>query len=325
MNTKKILIVGGAGFIGSHLAEKYVKEGYSVKVFDDFSSGKWRNINELFNFKNFKLIKGDITKKELVQEAVKGIDIILHLAAQIHVDKSIIEPEHTFQTNAIGTLNILESALQNDVELVVYASTSEVYGTAQQVPMNESHVLNPGSPYAASKVAADRMCFAYHNTYKLPVVIVRCFNTYGPRQSDIDYAAVIPQFIRRVLQGSPPIIYGDGRQTRDYMYVKDAVYAYGLVLKSPQKLLGKAINFGTGREVSILELAQSIIRLCGQESHLKALHVAERPGEVKRLCADITLATNEVNFKPKYSLEKGLKELIEWYKQGRYEEWKAYT
>lgn len=324
MNRKRILIIGGAGFIGSHLAEKYVKEGYLVKVLDDFSTGKWRNISELFNFKNFKLIKGDITRKELVQEAVKGIDIVLHLAAQIHVDKSIIEPEHTFQTNVMGTLNILEAALQNDVELVVYASTSEVYGTAQEIPMNESHVLNPASPYAASKVAADRMCFAYHSTYKLPVVIVRCFNTYGPRQTDIGYAAVIPQFIRRVLQGLPPIIYGDGRQTRDYMYIKDAVCGYALVLESPEQLLGKAVNFGTGREVSALELAENIIHLCAQEGHIKPVHGAERPGEVKRLCADIALARNQLHFEPRYALQEGLSELIEWYKQG-YEEWKAYT
>lgn len=322
MSTKTVLITGGAGFIGSHLAKKYVQEGYLTKVLDDFSSGKVNNINELFNFRNFKLIKGDVTKKEVVQEAVKGVDVVYHLAAQVHVDRSIIEPESTFAVNTLGTLNILEAALQSDVEIIIYASSSEVYGSAQQVPMNESHPLNPGSPYAASKAAADRMCFAYHNTYKLPVTIIRCFNTYGPRQSDIGYAAAIPQFIRRVLQGLPPIIYGDGKQTRDYMYIQDAVKAYDLLLQSHQKLLGKAVNFGTGNELNISELARSVIRLCGQEKHLQPVHVAERPGEVKRLCADTTLAKQELGFKPEYDIEKGLSELIEWYKQGRYEEWR---
>lgn len=325
MRTKTILITGGAGFIGSHLAEKYVKEGYLTKVLDDFSNGIVSNVRELFTFKNFKLIKGDIRKKEIVVEATRGVDIIFHLAAQVHVDRSIVEPEHTFGVNVLGTLNILEAALQNDTGLIIYASSSEVYGSAQYAPMAENHPLNPASPYAASKVAADRMCFAYYNTYKLPIVIVRCFNTYGPRQTDIGYAAVIPQFIRRVLQGMPPIIYGDGKQTRDYMYINDAVKAYDLVCQSPQKLLGKAVNFGTGSEASILQLAKSVIRLCGQQKHLRPLLAAPRPGEVKRLCADITLAKSELGFEPGYTLDDGLRELIAWYEQGRYEEWRAYT
>jgi len=317
---KTILIIGGSGFVGSHLAEKYVKEGYLTKVLDDFSSGKVNNIRELFNYRNFKLIKGDITDKGLVREAVKGVDVVFHLAAQVHVDKSIIESERTFEVNAQGTLNVLEAVLQNDVELTIYASSSEVYGSAQIIPMNESHPLNPASPYAASKVAADRMCFAYYNTYKLPVVIVRCFNMYGARQVDSSYAAAIPLFIKRVLQGLPPIIYGDGKQSRDYMYIKDALNAYDLILKSQDKLAGKAINFGTNKDISVLDLAQTIIRLCGKEDSLQPVHVAERPGEVKRLCADTTLAKKELGFEIEYDIERGLKELIEWYRQGRYEE-----
>ncbi len=318
---KTILIIGGSGFIGSHLAEKYVKEGYLVKVMDDFSSGKVNNIRELFNYRNFKLIKGDITDKQLVKESVKGVDIVFHLAAQVHVDKSIIESERTFQINAQGTINVLEAVLQNNVELLVYASSSEVYGSAQQVPMNENHPLNPASPYAASKVAADRMCFAYWNTYKLPVVIMRCFNTYGARQADSGYAAVIPLFIRRVLQDLPPIIYGDGKQTRDYLYIKDSINAYDLVLKSAQKLLGKAVNFGTGKDISISEIAQNVIEICGQKK-LTPFYALGRPGEVRRLCADISLARQELDFEPQYDIKQGLTELIEWYKQGRYEEWR---
>jgi len=323
MSQERILITGGAGFIGSHLAEDFVKKGYTVKIVDDFSTGNVNNILGLFNYKNFKMIRGSITDKELITKATMNVDVVFHLAAQIHVDRSIIEPRHTFEINTLGTLNILDAALENDIKLVVYASTSEVYGSAKQVPMNEDHPLNPASPYAASKAAADRLCFSYYNTYKLPVVIVRSFNTYGPKQKDTGYAAVIPNFISRALERLPPVIYGDGTQTRDYMYVKDAVNAYKLILKSYESLLGKAINFGTGKEIAINELAQTILRLCGMKA--TPIHTAPRAGEVKRLCADISLAKKELGFASKYSIAQGLKEFVQWYKQGKYEEWKAYT
>jgi len=323
MSRKRILITGGAGFIGSHLTEDFVKNGYSVKIIDDFSSGSVNNILGLFNYKNFKMIRGSITDKEVLRKATSNVDVIFHLAAQVHVDRSIIEPRHTFEVNTLGTLNILDAALENDIELVVYASSSEVYGSAKYVPMDEDHPLNPASPYAASKAAADRLCFSYYNTYKMPIVVVRCFNTYGPRQKDTGYAAAIPKFIRRALSGLPPVIYGDGKQTRDYMYIKDAVNAYKLVLKSYENVLGKAVNFGTGKEITILKLAKTILDLCGDD--VTPTHVAPRAGEVKRLCADISLAKKELNFTPKYTIETGLKQFLKWYKEGRYEEWKAYT
>lgn len=322
MSQRRILITGGAGFIGSHLAEDFVKNGFSVKIIDDFSSGSVNNILGLFNYRNFKMIRGSITDKELVRRATFDVDVIFHLAAQIHVDKSIIEPRRTFEVNTLGTLNILDAALENDIELVVYASSSEVYGSAKYVPMDEDHPLNPASPYAASKAAADRLCFSYYNTYKLPIVVVRCFNTYGPRQQDIGYAAAIPKFLRRALSSMPPVIYGDGKQTRDYMYIKDAVNAYKLVLRSYENVVGKAVNFGTGKEITILKLANTILNL--NENEVTPIHVAPRAGEVKRLCADISLAQKELDFTPKYRIEKGLREFLKWYKEGRYEEWKAY-
>jgi UDP-glucose 4-epimerase len=323
IQNKRILITGGAGFIGSHLAEDLVKNGFSVKILDDFSSGNVNNILGLFNYKNFKMIRGTITDKDLLAKATADVDAIFHLAAQIHVDRSIIEPRRTFDVNTLGTLNVLDAALENNIELVVYASTSEVYGSAKHVPMDEDHPLNPASPYAATKAAADRLCFSYYNTYKLPVVIVRCFNTYGPRQKDTGYAAAIPKFIRRVLAGLPPVIYGDGKQTRDYMYVKDTVNAYKLVLNSYEKVLGKAINFGTGKEISILDLVNTLLKLSGNKS--KPIHVAPRAGEVTRLCADITLAKETLGFTPQYTIRQGLEEFMNWYKEGRYEEWTAYT
>jgi UDP-glucose 4-epimerase len=163
------------------------------------------------------------------------------------------------------------------------------------------------------------MCYAYWNTYKLPVVIVRCFNTYGARQSDSGYAGAIPLFIKRVMQGLPPIIYGTGEQTRDYMYVKDTVQAYDLVLKSGDKLFGKAVNFGTGNDVSINKVAEIILSCL--KSNLKPVHAPERPGEVTRLCCNAGLAKNSLGFKPQYDINQGLCELIEWYQRGNYEGW----
>jgi UDP-glucose 4-epimerase len=294
-----------------------------VKIIDDFSTGNVNNILGLFNYKNFKMIRGSITNKDLIAKATSDVDVIFHLAAQIHVDRSIIEPRHTFEVNTLGTLNILDAALENDIELLVYASTSEVYGSAKYTPMDEDHPLNPASPYAASKAAADRLCFSYHNTYKLPVVIVRCFNTYGPRQKDSGYAAAIPKFLRKALAHLPPIIYGDGLQTRDYMYVKDTVKAYRLVVDSYERILGETINFGTGEEVSIIDLAKTILDLCGTKS--APVHTSSRPGEVKRLCADITKARQLLGFEPEYTIRKGLNEFTKWYQEGRYEEWTSYT
>ncbi len=319
----RLLLTGGAGFIGSHLAETYVSHGHLVKVLDDFSSGNVNNIRGLFNHKNFKLIRGDVRDKPLLQRVTQDVDVILHLAAQVNVDSSIVSPRTTFEVNTLGTLNILDVALENDVKQVVYASSSEVYGTAQYVPMDENHPLNPGSPYAASKVAADRLCFSYYNTYKMNVTVIRNFNTFGPRQKSTGYGAAIPIFIRRVLQGAPPIIYGDGRQTRDYMYIDDAVDAYDLLLNAGDKLAGRAVNFGTGKEISILELANVIIKLCGAK--VEPVHVAPRPGEVRRLYAGTKLAESELGFKPRYDLPKGLSDFIEWYRKGKYEEWLAYT
>lgn len=324
MKSKTVLVTGGAGFVGSHLVERLLADGFFTKALDDFSNGNVNNIRALFNHKNFRLIMGDIRNKEILSRAASNVDIIYHLGAQVHVEKSILDPRHTYEVNVLGTLNVLDVARESNVDLVVYASSSEVYGSAKYVPMNEDHPLNPGSPYASSKAAADRLCYAFYNTYKLPVVMVRCFNTYGPRQSDTGYAAAIPIFIRRVLQGMPPIIYGNGTQTRDYMYVNDAVEAYRLVEMAYERLIGKAINFGTSSQISINELANIVLELCGKKGTLETVHVEPRPGEVKRLAADIGLARKVLGFEPKYNITAGVKELVDWYRQGKYEEWKAY-
>ena len=315
----RILITGGAGFIGSHLCEKYTKEGHTVICLDNFMSGNLTNIRHLLDYRNFKLIKGDVRDFDLLEKVMRDVDVVFHLAAQIHVDRSYIEPKLTYEVNVMGTQNILEVARMYDAKKVIHASTSEVYGSAQHVPIDENHPLDAPHPYGASKIAADRMCYAYIQTYGMNISIIRLFNIFGPRQRDLGYGGVISIFTRRVLSNIPPIIYGDGMQTRDYTYIKDAVRAYDLVLNHNEPIT-EPINFGTGNEVSIIDLANKIVDLCGKKGNIKPVHVEPRIGEVKRLIADATKAKNMLGWEPKYSLEEGLKDFIQWYKNYGFEE-----
>jgi len=315
----KMLITGGAGFIGSHLCDKYVREGHTVVCLDNFMSGNLMNVKHLLNYHNFKLIRGDIRDFDLLEKISRDVDVIFHLAAQIHVDRSYIEPRLTYEIVVMGTQNILEVARLHDAKKVIHASTSEVYGSALHVPIDEDHPLNAPHPYGASKIAADRMCHAYIQTYGIDISILRLFNIFGPRQRDVGYGGVISIFCRRILNGTSPIIYGDGKQTRDYTYVEDAVRAYDLVLKHNEPIT-EPINFGTGREVSILDLASKLIDLCGKEGIVKPLHVDPRIGEVERLIADATKAKDFLGWSAQVSLDDGLARFVEWYKNYGMEE-----
>ena len=315
----KILITGGAGFIGSHLCDKYTREGHSVVCLDNFLSGNLTNVRELLDYRNFKLIKGDIRDFVTLEKLARDVEVIFHLAAQIHVDRSYIEPRLTYDVNVMGTQNVLEVARLYDVKKVIHASTSEVYGSSQYYPMDEKHPLNAPHPYGASKIAADRMCHAYNKTYGMNISILRLFNIFGPRQRDVGYGGVISIFTRRVLSGSPPIIYGDGKQTRDYIYIQDAVKAYDLVLNHKDPL-DEPINFGSGTEVSIIDLAYKIVDFCGRRGTLQPVQVAPRAGEVKRLIADASKAKELLGWEPKYNLDKGLQEFVQWYKNFGFEE-----
>ncbi len=316
----RILITGGAGFIGSHLCEKYTKEGHTILCLDNFMNGNLANIRHLLNYGNFKLINGDVRNFDLLEKIMRDVEIVFHLAAQIHVDRSIIEPQLTYEVNVLGTQNILEAARMYDVEKVVYVSSSEVYGSAVYVPMDESHPLNPPHPYGASKIAADRMCYAYTQGYHMNIIIVRPFNTFGQRQKDSGYGGAISIFVKRVLSGMPPIIYGDGNQTRDYTYIDDLVSAFDLILNYPEPIK-EPINLGTGKEIRIIDLANKIIDLCGSPRDIKPIHVEPRPGEVKRLMAQALRAKELLGWEPKLTLEDGLKEFINWYKNYKSEEW----
>ncbi|TRZ95319.1 MAG: NAD-dependent epimerase/dehydratase family protein [Dehalococcoidia bacterium] len=315
----KILITGGAGFIGSHLCDKYTKEGHTVLCLDNFMSGNLINIRHLLDYRNFKLVKGDIRDFDLLEKLMRDVDVVFHLAAQIHVDRSYIEPRLTYDTNVMGTQNILEVARMYDAKKVIYASTSEVYGSAQYAPIDEKHPLSAPHPYGASKIAADRMCYAYIQTYGMNISILRLFNVFGSRQRDFGYGGVISIFTRRALSNISPIIYGDGLQTRDYTYIEDAIRAYDLVLNHEEPI-PEPVNFGSGREVSILDLANMIIDLCGKSGDIKPVHVEPRIGEVERLIADATKAKNLLGWEPECSLKEGLRAFVQWYRNYGFEE-----
>lgn len=317
----KILITGAAGFLGSHLSEKYVNEGHIVYGIDNLLNGNLNNVRTLLHRKNFKFIHDDIRNNELYSKIPTDLDAVIHLAAQIHVDRSIVNPAETFDINVSGTMKILEYARMNDISKILFASTSEVYGSANYVPMNEDHPLAAQHPYGVSKIAADRLCYTYNETYDLGIDIIRCFNFFGPRQKDSGYGGVIAIFINRVLQNKPPIIYGDGNQTRDYMYVDDAVNAYDLVLKSNNNPGKYGINFGTGTEKSVNQIAELILKYSGNQKNLSAIHVDARPTEVQRLFADISKAQKSLGFVPNTEFEKGVSLLMDWYRNYKSELW----
>jgi UDP-glucose 4-epimerase len=257
-------------------------------------------------------MKGDIRDPALLENLMRDADAVFHLAAQAHVDRSYIEPRLTYEINVTGTQNVLEAARRHDPKKVVFASSSEVYGSALYVPIDEKHPLNAPHPYGTSKIAADRMCHAYVQTYGMDISVLRPFNTFGPRQKDHGYGGVISIFSRRVLSNMPPIIYGDGLQTRDYTYIEDTVKAYDMALNHDGQI-GEPINFGSGVAVSVNDLANKIIELCGKKRIVEPVHVEPRIGEVERLIADSTRAKNLLGWEPKHSLEQGLRLFLEWY------------
>jgi UDP-glucose 4-epimerase len=326
---KSVLITGGLGFIGSHLAEFLLQKGYDVAIYDNNTNGNNEdNIRACWNYPGFLFFLSDVRDKHALESAMNKTnpDFVFHLAAKIHWEESINYPVDAYEVSALGTMRVLEAVREFRTPFMLYASSSEVYGSAQNIPMTELHPLNPQSPYAAGKVAGDRLCAGYWNVYKTPVVVLRQFNTYGPRQRPKGYSAVIPRFISRVVNEKPPIIFGDGTQTRDFHYIDDLLDAYKRIIetleKEPDKVLGKVMNFGTGKETSINELAKMTIDIVNEKlenvkiKKLQPVHGAKRPGEVHRFAADISLAKQLLSFTPKISLREGLTRYIDWYLKG---------
>lgn len=296
----RILITGGAGFIGYHLAQSCKRRGDEVVSLDN-------GFHPCLAPSDTKY--ADIRYYDEIEKYVEWADTVFHLAAQIHVDRSIHYPQETLDINVKGTLNILE-ACRKFGKKMVFASTSEVYGSSQVEFMNESHPLDGQSPYAASKIAGDRLCKAYYDTYGTDVTILRNFNTFGEWQKDDSYGSVIAKFTRAALTGEPLYIYGDGTQERDYMHVKDAVGGYHLCesLNKP----GEIVNIGTGKTITINELAERIVSLTQSKSPI--IHIAPRAGEVQRLCAGIEKARS-LGFEPKTDFDKDLANYSLWFKE----------
>ena len=299
----KCLITGGAGFIGGHLARDLIKRGHEVKLVDNF----FHPTKEPHDDVEY----ADVRYYDMIEPFVEWADWVFHLSAQIHVDWSIKHPRHTLDTNVMGTLNVLE-AVKKHGKKMVFASTSEVYGTSQSDFMDESHPLDAQSAYGASKVAGDRLCKSYADMYGTRVVILRNFNTFGEWQNDTSYGSVISIFTRKALAGDPLTIYGDGTQERDYMHVKDAVAGYILCMEQGQP--GEVINIGSGKTICINDLARCIIDVTGSSSQIE--HIDARPGEVQRLCANITKA-KEKGFVPKTDFNKDLTRYINWYGESK--------
>jgi len=323
---KQVLITGAGGFIGSHLVEHLVGLGAQVRAFARYNSRHDIGLLSLLApevLKQVEVILGDLRDADAVNQATEGTEVVFHLGALISIPYSYLHPREVTETNILATLNILLAARQHKVGKIVHTSTSEVYGTAQYVPIDEKHPLQGQSPYSASKIGADKMAEAFYRTYDLPVAIIRPFNTYGPRQSA---RAVIPTIITQALT-LDEVRLGDLRPTRDFTYVEDIVEAFLKVAESA-RAVGEEINVGSGQEVSIGELAQRIFSLMGKEARIITDPQRLRPSksEVQRLCADNRKAAELINWRPTTPLDEGLKKTIEWisqnmerYKPGEYQ------
>ena len=310
--TLKVLVTGAGGFIGSHLTERLVAIGAGVRALVQYNSaGSWEWLDSSPVKNEVDVFMGDLRDRDSLRKAIKGVDVVFHLGALISIPYSYEGPLSYIQTNIEGTINVLQMAIDTGVKLVIHTSTSEVYGTARQVPIDEDHPLQGQSPYSASKIAADKMAEAFYLSFGLPVVTVRPFNAYGPRQSA---RAVIPTIITQALTQNE-IRLGSLHPTRDLNYVKDTVEGFIRAAEIPESV-GRVINIGTGKEISIGDLAKTILDLLGKEIPIRTEGQRVRPSgsEVERLCADNSLAKQLLGWKPKYTLRQGLAETIEWIK-----------
>ena len=300
-------MTGGAGFIGSALARRLVGSFDEVTALDDLSSGTSDNIEGV----DVEFHEGSILDEELVERLVAGVDIVFHLACK-GVRHSIHDPRANHEVNATGTLVMLEASRQAGVRRFVYTSTSEVYGTATRAPMDEDHPTYPHTVYGGGKLAGEAYTRAYHRTYGVETVVIRPFNAYGPRSHhEGDSGEVIPKFLVRAMNGLPPVIFGDGFQTRDFTHVDDTAAGIALAGES-QAVVGETVNLGSGSEVRIDDLAMTILKAVGRED-LEPVHDDPRPGDVLRLIADSTRARRLMGWEPTIGLPEGIRSLLDWH------------
>jgi UDP-glucose 4-epimerase len=306
MNTRNVLVTGGAGFIGSHVAERFAQEGFDVRVLDDLSSGTRANCDPSWLFH-----EADVCDAAAVDRATQAVEVVVHLAAFTSVPESFECFRDCYRTNVLGTFNVLEACVRHRVRKLVFASSSAVYAELPDAPKTEDDCPEPISPYAVSKLEGEHLLEIYGKARGLASAAMRFFNVYGPRQpADSAYAAAVPIFMQRGLRGEPLTIYGDGRQTRDFVYVADVAAA---VFQAAQSSETGVYNVGTGEPVEVLELANTIVKLTeGSGSHrFEAL----RPGDVRSSTADVARIEKVLGWRPARGLERGLRETLEWYRE----------
>lgn len=308
---KKVLVTGGAGFIGSHIVERLVKERFFVFVLDNLSLGNIENIAHLQKEKNLEFVEGSISDFSILKKLCSGVCYIFHQAMIPAVSISKDDCISYYEMNSTGILNVLQAAKVNNVRKVICASSCSIYGNEPTVPKREDMMPNPQSPYAVTKLVAEYYCMIFKRIYNLPTACLRYFNVYGPRQSPSStLASVIPKFIQRTISRKPPIIFGDGKQTRDFVYIEDVVSAN---LKVAESNSVGIFNIGTGRGVSLNQLVKDILKLLDC-NYIQPIHKGGIPGEIRHSVADISKAQT-FGYEPKYTLEDGLKETIGYFRK----------
>ncbi|MEK6776580.1 MAG: SDR family oxidoreductase [bacterium] len=310
----KVLVTGGAGFIGSNLAERLILDGHQVTVYDDLSSGRIGNLQGVQAHPNFTWVQGSILDRDRLANLIRehGIEFISHQAARPSVSRSVENPLATNEVNVTGTLNVLKAAVDHNVKKVVVAISSSVYGDTPELPKRETMPYNPQSPYAVSKVTKELYLKVFHGVYGLDTVGLRYFNVYGRKQDPkSDYAAVIPKFITAALKGEDLSIEGDGEQTRDFTYIDDVVEA-NMAGFTHDKASGRSFNIAYGARISILDLARNIIKITDSRSQI--IFKQKRKGDIRHSLADISYAGEYLDYRPKYDLERGLARTVDWYR-----------
>ena len=302
-----VLVTGGAGFIGSHVVDRLVDEGYCVRVVDNLSTGRLENISGHLKRGKVDFVEGDVREASVIEKSVEDVDAVVHLAAVTSVPFSVENPSFTFDVNVMGTLNLLRSCAKRKVGKLVYVSSFAVYGEPEFLPVSEAHPTNPISPYAESKLAAEKFCLGLHEKGLLKSVVLRLFNVYGHRQGVNDYCGVIMRFIECCRGGAPLVIYGDGSQTRDFVYVEDVAEAILSSIKN-NSAEGEVFNIGFGKPVIVRELAEAVLELAGLD--LEIFCDTPRVWDIKRSYADISKAEEFLGYKPKVSLRDGLRALL---------------
>ncbi|WP_317848719.1 NAD-dependent 4,6-dehydratase LegB [Marinobacter sp. R17] len=312
MMKETVLVTGADGFIGSHLTELLVREGYKVKALSQYNSfNYWGWLENIGCLDQVEVLNGDVRDPHYCKHITKGVDIVYHLAALIAIPYSYVAPDSYVDTNVKGTLNICQAALDNDVKRVIHTSTSEVYGTAQYVPIDEKHPVQPQSPYSASKIAADAMAMSFYNAFDLPLTVARPFNTYGPRQSA---RAVIPTIITQIAAGQKSIKLGDVTPTRDFNYVEDTCRGF-LALANSQKTVGETVNIASNFEISVGDTLSLIRNIMQSDVEFITDEQRFRPGksEVFRLWGGNAKMRELTGFTPRHSIEDGLRKTVAWF------------